>query len=61
MQRIVLNRLGRTEEAAAKLKEALAIEPKFTQTIWRELFFYSDPAIVEQEVADLASLGLPEK
>jgi adenylate cyclase len=61
VQAIVLNRLGRTEEARAKLKEALASEPGFTQATWRELFFYSDPSIVEQEVADLASLGLPEK
>ena len=61
MQAIVLNRLGRTEEAAAKLKAALAMDPKFTQATWRELYVYSDPAIVEREVADLASLGLPEK
>jgi adenylate cyclase len=60
MQAIVLNRLGRSEDAAAKLKEALSVEPKFTQATWRELFFYSDPSIVEREVADLASLGLPE-
>lgn len=61
MQAIVLNRLGRTEEAAAQLKKGLAFDPEFTQAKWRELFFYSDPAILEREVADLASLGLPEK
>ena len=61
MRAIVLNRLGRIEEAAAELKKALEIDPAFTQAKWRELSFYSDPAIVEREVADLASLGLPEK
>ncbi len=61
MKAIVLNRLGRTEDAAAELKNALAIKPKFTQANWRELFFYSDPTIVEGEIADLASLGLPKK
>jgi len=61
MKAIVLNRLGRTEDAAAELKNALAAKPKFTQAEWRELFFYSDPTIVEREIADLDSLGLLEK
>ncbi|MFD1983872.1 adenylate/guanylate cyclase domain-containing protein [Mesorhizobium newzealandense] len=61
MRAIVLNRLGRTEAAAAELGKALQIDPKFTQAKWRELSFYSDPTIVEHEIADLASLGLPEK
>jgi hypothetical protein len=34
---------------------ALEIDPTFTQAKWREHSFYSDPAIVEREVADLAS------
>jgi adenylate cyclase len=58
---IVLDRLGRTEDASAELKNALAIKPKFTQANWRELYFYSDPTIVEREIANLANLGLPEK
>ncbi|KQV66203.1 adenylate/guanylate cyclase domain-containing protein [Rhizobium sp. Root1220] len=61
MQAIALNRLGRTEEAAAAMKKGLTIDPVFTQAKWRELFFYSDPAILEREVSDLASLGLPAK
>ncbi len=60
MQAIVLKRLGRTEEAVAQLQKGLTFDPDFTQAKWRELFFYSDPAILEREVADLASLGLPE-
>ena len=36
-------------------------DPKFTQAKWREGCFYSDPSIVEAEVADLAKAGLPEK
>jgi TolB-like protein/class 3 adenylate cyclase len=60
MQAIVLHRLGRNEEATLQLKNALTIDPKFTQAKWRELEFYSDPNILEREIADLASLGLPE-
>jgi len=29
-------------------------DPKFTQATWRQAYFYSDPSIVEAEVADLA-------
>jgi hypothetical protein len=36
-------------------------DPKFTQAKWREGYFYSDPSIVEGEVTDLATAGLPEK
>jgi adenylate cyclase len=61
MRAIILNRLGRIKEAADQLKRALEIDPQFTQAKWREVVFYSDPAIVEREIADLASLGLPEK
>lgn len=61
LQSIVLKRLGRMEEAVAELKRGLAIEPRLTQAKWRDLFFYSDPAIGEREIADLASLGLPER
>jgi hypothetical protein len=60
MQAIVLHRLGRKEDATLQLKRALTIDPKITQAKWRELVFYSDPNILEREIADLASLGLPE-
>lgn len=56
---IVLNRLGRTGEAAAELKKARDIDPAFTQAKWRTLNFYSDPGILDREISDLASLGLP--
>jgi adenylate cyclase len=59
---IDLVRLGRTDEAKAQVKLMLEKnDPKFTQAKWREGFFYSDPSIVEAEVADLAKAGLPEK
>jgi adenylate cyclase len=52
---IDLVRLGRTDEAKAQVKLMLVKnDPKFTQAKWREGFFYSDPSIVEAEVADLA-------
>jgi TolB-like protein/class 3 adenylate cyclase len=59
---IDLVRLGRIDEAKAQVTLMLKKNnPKFTQAIWREGYFYSDPSIVEAEVADLAKAGLPEK
>ena len=59
---VALVRLGRIDEAKAEVKLMLEKnDPKFTQAKWREGWFYSDPSIVEAEVADLAKAGLPEK
>ena len=59
---IDLVRLGRMDEAKAQVKLMLEKnDPKFTQAKWRQGYFYSDPSIVEAEVADLANAGLPEK
>ncbi len=59
---IDLVRLGRIDEAKAQVKLMLEKnDPKFTQAKWREGYFYSDPSIVGDEVADLAKAGLPEK
>ena len=59
---IDLVRLGRIDEAKAQVKRMLEKnDPKFTQAKWREGYFYSDPSIVDGEVADLAKAGLPEK
>jgi TolB-like protein/class 3 adenylate cyclase/Tfp pilus assembly protein PilF len=54
-------RLGQMEEAQAEYKRALALDPTFTQAKWRKGYFYSDPSVVEGQIADLAKLGLPEK
>ena len=59
---IDLVRLGQMDEAKAQVKLMLEKnDPKFTQAKWRQGYFYSDPSIVEGEVADLAKAGLPEK
>ena len=59
---IDLVRLGRMDEAKAQVKMMLEKnDPKFTQAKWRQGYFYSDPSIVDGEVADLAKAGLPEK
>jgi adenylate cyclase len=59
---IDLVRLGRMDEAKAQVKLMLEKnDPKFTQAEWRQGYFYSDPSIVDGEVADLAKAGLPEK
>ena len=55
-------RLGRIDEAKAQVRMMLEKnDPKFTQTKWRDGYFYSDPSIVEAEVDDLAKAGLPVK
>ncbi len=56
---ITLVQLGRTDEAREVVKAALIETPDFTQTLWREGSFYSDPAILAAEVAALAEAGLP--
>jgi adenylate cyclase len=59
---IDLVRLGRIDEAKAQVKLMLEKnDPKFTQEKWRLASFYSDPSLVEAEVADLGAAGLPEK
>jgi TolB-like protein/Flp pilus assembly protein TadD len=57
---IALDHLGRTDEAREAVQDALTVDPDFTQALWREGSFYSDPAILEGEVAALARAGLPE-
>jgi len=58
---IDLVRLGRDGEAMAELEKGLEINPAITQTKWRETNFYGDSKILDNEVADLAKAGLPEK
>lgn len=59
---IALVRLGRIDEARAEVRAYLEKnDPKFTGGAWRTAWFYSDPSIVDTEVADLAKAGLPEK
>ena len=58
---IALVRLGRIDEAKAEVKLCLKKDPKFTQAKWRGSWFYSDPSIMDREVADLAKADLPEK
>jgi adenylate cyclase len=59
---IALVRLGRIDEAKAEVKAYLQkTDPKFAGAKWRQAWFYSDPSIMDAEVADLAKAGLPEK
>jgi TolB-like protein/class 3 adenylate cyclase len=60
LRSIDLVRLNKLEEAKIELKKALDMDPTFTQAKWRDMFFYSDPSIVEREIADLRKVGLPE-
>ena len=57
---ITLVNLGRIDEARGAVRAALEDDPEFTQAVWREGAFYSDPAVLDGEVAALARAGLPE-
>ena len=39
----------------------MAVDSSYTQAKWRKINIYSDPSILDNEVADLARAGLPEK
>jgi tetratricopeptide (TPR) repeat protein len=54
-------RLDRMDEARAAVRKALEMNPQFTQATWRQGYFYSDPSILERQLADLGKAGLPEK
>jgi TolB-like protein len=54
-------RLDRLDEAKAAVDQALKLDSSFTQAKWREGYFYSDPSILERQIADLGKAGLPEK
>jgi adenylate cyclase len=58
---ISLYHLGQVEDAKAVVQAALKDDPTFTQAVWRAGSVYSDPTIIDKEVADLSKLGLPEK
>ena len=59
---IALVRLGRIDEAKAEVRAFLVkTDPTYTGAKWRYGFYYSDPSIMDREVADLAKAGLPEK
>jgi adenylate cyclase len=53
-------RMGQPDAAQATVREALVTSPEFTRTLWREASFYSDPAILDAELADLEKAGLPD-
>ena len=56
---IALVNIGRIDEARDVVRGALANTPDFTQAMWREGSFYSDPGILDGEIAALAEAGLP--
>lgn len=57
---ITLVHLDRLEEARALAARALEEMPGFTRTMWRENSFYADPAVLDDEIASLAALGVAE-
>jgi len=56
---INLVRLDKLDEARAQVTAALAKHPDFTCATWLSGYFYSDPKIIEAQIADLKKAGLP--
>jgi tetratricopeptide (TPR) repeat protein len=54
-------RLDEMGDARAEVRRALAVDPHLSLATWRDGSFYSNPAIVEAEIADLAQAGLPAR
>jgi hypothetical protein len=54
-------RLGRIEEAQAEVRRALLFDRSMSQAKWRERYIYSDKTILERQLVDLSTAGLPEK
>jgi adenylate cyclase len=59
LRAINLVRLDKVDEARAQVKAALEMRPDFTCATWASSYFYSDPKILDAEVADLKKAGLP--
>jgi adenylate cyclase len=49
---------GQEEEARAAAAEVLRINPKFSLAVWRQRVPYTDPAVIERQVAALRKAGL---
>jgi adenylate cyclase len=54
-------RLGRMEEARAAVAKLLELDPGFSQVKVRVGYVYSDPSVLDRQLADLGKAGLPEK
>ena len=55
-----LARLGRLEDAAWSIDEALSISPDFSLTSERSESLYCDPADIDHYIESLRMAGLPE-
>jgi adenylate cyclase len=55
---IAASESGREEEARAAATEVLRINPKFSLEVWRQRAPYTDPAVVERQLAALHKAGL---
>ncbi len=53
--------LGKPDQAKAEVAKAKATLPWITAAGWRDNTFHKDPAVIDRQVADLISAGLPTK
>jgi Flp pilus assembly protein TadD len=54
-------RLGRLDEARVAVAKALELHPGISLAKVRPNYAYSDPALLDRQLADLAKAGLPDE
>ncbi|NUP95014.1 MAG: protein kinase [Planctomycetaceae bacterium] len=59
LQAINYVRLGRHDEARAAVARARTLQPQLNRDRWRQANFYRDRSVLDAQLADLASAGLP--
>ena len=51
--------LGKIEAANSEIAKVRAMLPAITASRWRDMTFHINPAVIDRQVADLVSAGLP--
>lgn len=53
--------LGRPDDAHKEIAKVLAVQPWYTAARWRDMTFNIKPVVIDRQVADLVTAGLPEE
>jgi class 3 adenylate cyclase/TolB-like protein len=61
LRAINLVNLNKSGEAKKEIAKVLSIQPWYTAARWRDMTFNVDAAVIDRQVGDLMTAGLPEK
>jgi adenylate cyclase len=61
LRAINLVNLGKRAEAKKEIAKVLSVQPWYTAARWRDMTFNVDAALIDRQVGDLMTAGLPEK